>query len=210
MYVAAMQNNEVNRGINAFTLGVKRVNPEAKVYVYWTGVWEDSERERTAARKLIHDKKADVLTYHQNQHYTAEVADEEGVYSIGYNAPAEGLSEKYLTATVWNWDALYYQIVREFIQGKANLVKRRWYSIDSGVVGLSEYSPLVREEVRYTVNGALDELLSGKDVFSGEIYDNNGVLQCGEKETLSDEMLFEHMDWLVEGVEIYYEEKRKE
>ena len=32
-YVAAMDNSEVNRGINAFTLGVQSVNPEATVHV---------------------------------------------------------------------------------------------------------------------------------------------------------------------------------
>jgi len=43
-------------------------------------------------------------------------------------------------------------------------------------------------------------------VFSGEIYDAEGILRCGEKETLSDDVLFENMDWLVEGVVIYNEE----
>jgi len=205
-YVAAMENSEVNRGINAFTLGVKSVNPKAKVFVYWTGSWEDSEKESDAAKKLIYDKSADVLTYHQNQPYTAQTADKEGVYSIGYHAVAEGLSEKYLTAVVWNWDALYYQIIKEYVQGKANTVERRWFSIDSGVVGLSEYSSLVSEEKRYMVNEAMSKILSGKDVFSGEIYDAEGILRCGEKETLSDDVLFENMDWLVEGVVIYNEE----
>ena len=40
-YVAAMANNEVNRGINAFTLGVRCVNPDATVYVSWTNSWND-------------------------------------------------------------------------------------------------------------------------------------------------------------------------
>lgn len=202
-YVASMQNDEVNRGINAFTLGVNRVNPKAKVTVCWTGSWDDSERETDAAEKLISDKGADVLTYHQNRHYTAEIADKAGVYSIGYHAAVEGLSEKHLTAVVWNWDTLYYQIIKEFVQGKANMVERRWFSIDSGVVGLSGYSSLVSEEMRYAVNKAMEEILSGKDVFSGEIYDNGGVSRCKENEALSDEALFENMDWLVEGVEVY-------
>ena len=62
------------------------------------------------------------------------------------------------------------------------------------------------EEKRYLVNEAMSKILSGKDVFSGEIYDAEGILRCGEKETLSDDVLFENMDWLVEGVVIYNEE----
>lgn len=205
-YVAAMPNSEVNRGINAFTLGVKSVNPKATVYVHWTGSWDDEIRETAAAEALISDKSADVLTYHQNQHYTAQTADKAGVYSIGYNEVAEGLSEKYLTAAVWNWDALYYQIIREYVQGQPNAVERRWFAIDSGTVSLSDFSPLVKETALQAVKEAQNRWLKGEDVFSGELYDNNGVLKCNQNETLTDEMLFENMDWLVEGVEICNEE----
>lgn len=205
-YVAAMPNCEVNRGINAFTLGVKSVNPEAVVYVSWTDSWDNGERETAAAEKLIADKSADVVTYHQNQHYTAQTADSAGVYSIGYNEIAEGLSDKYLTASVWNWDSLYFQIIREFVQGQPNSVQRRWFGIDTGVVALSELSPSVSDMTRQEVEKALNRLYSGNDVFSGIIYDNNGNLQCGEGETLSDDTLLINMDWFVEGVEIYNEE----
>ena len=205
-YVAAMPNNEVNRGINAFALGVRSVNPDAVICVSWTNSWDDEEKETSAAENLIKNRSADVVTYHQNQHYTAQTADELNVYSIGYNAEVEGLSDKYLTAAVWNWDALYFQIIREFLQGQPNAVERRWFSIDSGVVALSEFSAQVSEESKQAVEAAQNRLLSGYDVFSGPIYDNNGVLQCSEGEILSDETLLKNMDWFVEGVEIYNEE----
>lgn len=202
-YVAAMPNSEVNRGINAFALGVKSVNEDAVVNVIWTGTWEDAEKEGVAAKTLIEEKKVDVITYHQNQHYVAEIADEAGVYSIGYNAAAQGLSDKYLTAAVWDWNSLYFQIVREFMQGKANSVKRHWFGIDTGVVALAEYSTLVEDEVITAVEKARQEMLAGTHVFSGVIYDNNGVLRCDEQECISDEILLEKLDWFVDGVVIY-------
>ncbi len=205
-YVAAMPNSEVNRGINAFALGVRSVNPEATIYVSWTDSWDDSEKETAATKELINEKNADVITYHQNQHYTAQTADEAGVYSIGYNQVAEGLSDKYLTAAVWNWDSLYYEIIREYVQGQPNTDDRHWFAIDSGVVGLSEMSAQVDEEILKTVEEARNRLCGIYDVFSGTIYDNNGELRCGEGETLSDEILLKHMDWFVEGVEINNEE----
>ena len=52
---------------------------------------------------------------------------------------------------------------------------------------------------------AAEELLDGKEVFSGVIYDTEGNLQCGENELISDERLLEQFDWLVEGVKIYEE-----
>ena len=204
-YVAAMPNSEVNRGINAFTLGVKSVNPEARVYVSWTDSWDDGEREAEAADRLIKELNTDVITYHQNQHYTAETADKAGVYSIGYNEIAEGLSDKYLTAAVWSWDSLYYEIIREFVQGEPNSVERHWFAINSGVVGLSDLSPEVDDETVKAVENARNRLNGMNDVFSGVIYDNKGALRCNEGESLSDETLLTGMDWFVDGVVIYDE-----
>ena len=204
-YVAAMPNSEVNRGINAFTLGVKSVNPDAEVNVIWTNEWEDEEKESDAVDVLINEAGADVVTYHQNQHYVAQKADEAGVYSIGYNAVAQGLSEKYLTAAVWDWNALYYQIIREFLQGKGNAVERHWFSLDTGVVALSEYSDYVEEEIIQKIELSKLEMAEGNQIFSGVIYDNNGTLRCGEGESISDEILLKKMDWFVDGVVIYGE-----
>lgn len=202
-YVAAMPNSEVNRGINAFTLGVKSVNEEAVVKVVWTKAWEEEGTERLAANTLIDQMGADVLTYHQNQHYVAYEADARDVFSIGYNAIAEGLSEKYLTAAIWDWNALYFQIVREYMQGEANSVKRHWFGIDTGVVDLAEYSPQVEDMIIERVEVARQEIYDGKNIFSGVIMDNQGEMRCNEGEAISDDILLERMDWFVNGVEIY-------
>lgn len=198
-YVAAMANDEVNRGINAFTLGVRRVNPDAEVFVEWTDSWDNEEKSLLAADKLINEG-ADLLAYHQNKHYAAYAADKAGVYSIGYNDTAEGLSDKYLTAAVWDWEQLYGDIIRDFLQGRANSKQHHWCGIETGAVGLSEYSPLVTEEIILEIEKAKSEILSGKDVFSGEIYDNTGVLRCREDEFISDSALMSDFDWYVNGV----------
>lgn len=202
-YVASMPNAEVNRGINAFTLGVKSVNPDATVYVMWTGSWENESSEIESTERLISEIGTDVITYHQNQHYVAQTADKAGVYSIGYNEEVNGLSDKYLTAAVWNWKALYYQIVRELMLNETNTVRRHWFGMDTGVVELSEFSSYVAEEVILKVETAKQEFLSGKDVFFGVVYDNTGELRCDVGETISDEILLNQLDWYVDGVVIY-------
>ena len=45
-YVAAFNIPEVVRGINAFTLGVRSVNPDAVVKVKWTNTWYDPTKEK--------------------------------------------------------------------------------------------------------------------------------------------------------------------
>lgn len=204
-YVAAMENNEVNRGINAFTLGVKRVKPDAVVHVIWTNSWDDEEKERSATRTLIQELNTDVVTYHQNQDFVVREADENGVYSIGYHIVSEDMSSKYLTSVVCNWEILYGEIIKQYLQGEANKVENYWVGLEKEAVELTDFSNEVSEDVLVEIEKAITEILEGRDVFSGVIYDNTGVLRCDEGEIIRDETLLEQFDWFVEGVEIYEE-----
>lgn len=202
-YVAAMPNNEVNRGINAFTLGVKRVNPEAQVVVTYTGEWDNKEKEMEAANNLIQEEQVDVITYHQNQPNVVEAAEQAGIYSIAYHETMKESSANNLTTVQCSWELVYEAILREFMVGKSNIQDNYWIGLEAEAVGLSEYSELVSEDIKKEIEAAKNEILAGKDVFSGIIYDTEGSLRCDEKEFISDENLLEHMDWYVEGVRFY-------
>ena len=204
-YVAAMENNEVNRGISAFTLGVRRVNPDAEVVVNWTGAWDDEEKEIQAAFDLIKNENTDVLTYHQNRANVVEAAEAEGVYSIGYHIAPEQRSDKNLTTVSCNWNLVYEEIIRTYLVGKGNIKDNYWIGLEAGAVDLTPYSAEVGETIVQEVEQAKQEILSGRDVFSGKIVDNTGTLRCGEKETISDEVILEQFDWFVEGVRFYEE-----
>ena len=52
-YVAAFPIPEVVRGIDAFTLGARSVNPEAEVRVLWTSTWYSPGIERDTAERLL-------------------------------------------------------------------------------------------------------------------------------------------------------------
>lgn len=204
-YVAAMENNEVNRGINAFTLGVRRVNPDAVVNVIWTGTWDNEEEETRAAKTLIEKVGVDVITYHQNQSYVVNEAERQGVYSIGYHVPLESASSKYLTTVVCNWEVLYREIIKQFLQGKGNTMANFWIGLEKDVIGLDKYSEEITDEIVTEVEAAKEEILQGKEVFSGVIYDNLGNRKCEEDEIIRDEILLEQFDWFVEGVNFYEE-----
>lgn len=204
-YVAAMPNNEVNRGISAFALGVRSVAPEAEVIVTWTGSWDDEEKETEAVKQLVENEAIDTVTYHQNQEYVIRAAEELGILSIGYHEYFEGYSERYLTAAVSDWVQMYRNMIREVQQGKANSELNYWLGMAEGTVALAPYSGLVSEETIRAVEDAKEEILSGWEVFSGVIYDNQGELRCSEKEVISDTMLLENFDWYAEGVRIYEE-----
>lgn len=204
-YVAAMPAIEVNRGINAFTLGVKRVNPDAVVTVAWSDAWDDEAEERKQADHLIKDVGVDVITYHQNQPYVAEEADKLGVYSIGYHQKLANGSDKHLTAVMCDWQLTYEAIIRQYLRGNASQNKIFWVGMDENAVKLADFSDEVTKDIQKEVQKATDEILMGQDVFSGVIYDNQGNLRCKENQVIRDEGLLEQFDWYVEGVEFYEE-----
>src|SRR3989338_6746352 len=62
-YVAGFAIPEVIQGINAFTLGMRSVNPQASVKVVWLGAWFDPPREREAAMTLF-NQGVQVMAFH--------------------------------------------------------------------------------------------------------------------------------------------------
>ena len=78
-----------------------------------------------------------------------------------------------------------------------------WVGIDENAVKLDDFSPDVSEKTREKVTESINKLMSGQDVFSGVIYDTDRNLRCKRNQTISDELLLEHFDWYVEGVEFY-------
>lgn len=204
-YVAAMNNNEVNRGISAFTLGVQRVNPEAVVTVNFTDTWDDEAKEKAAAQQLIQKTGIDVLTYHQNQTYVIDAAEEAGIYSIGYHELNKEFSDRCLTSVQCDWSMVYKELLQRFLRGKANEKENFWIGMEANAVELAEFSELVSMEAQREVEAAMKEILHGKEIFSGIIYDTEGNQQCGENELISDERLLEQFGWFVKGVNFYEE-----
>lgn len=204
-FVASDQRTDAYRGINAFALGVRHVNPEAEVVVAWTEGMMDQEGGIHMAEELIGREGVDVITYHQNQPDVIHVAEQLGVASIGYYEPVAEATERYLTCAMCDWAPLYESLIQEYLRGQANTSAYDWLGLEEGVIILTEYSPLVSEEAKAEVEEATQEILSGRDVFSGTIYDNQGKKRCSDGETMSDDALMYDMDWLVEGVRVYEE-----
>ena len=86
-YVAAQDssNAEVTGGIDAFAIGVESVNPKAKIYVDVTNSWYDEKKEKKASERLL-SMGCDVMTQHCDTSYPQTLAQEKGVYGIGYNS----------------------------------------------------------------------------------------------------------------------------
>ena len=202
-YVAAMPISEVNRGINAFTIGVRSVNPDAQVYVRWTDSWTGDLPAENAAKQLISDHDIDVLTVHTDTIAPLLVAEEHGIAAIGYNVDnREEYPKAYLTAAVWDWEPFYTSKILSCLQGKF-VGDNYWEGLESGMVSLAPVSENGRNGIQNAVVAEQQRILSGHyDVFYGPIYDNEGTLRVAEGECMTDNAMLNEFDWYVEGVVI--------
>ncbi len=198
-YVAAYPIPEVVRGIDAFALGVKSVNPEAKVHVVWTKTWYDPPLEKDAAKSLL-DMGADIITQHQDSPGAQEAAQEAGVYCIGYHSDMAKLAPKsHLTAAIWNWTPLYEKFIAE-VQNGTWKSESLWPGMEMGVVQLAPFAPMVPQDVQDKVNAAADELKKGHDtIFEGPIKDQSGAVKVKAGEKLDDKTLL-GLGWFVDNV----------
>ncbi|WP_169082929.1 BMP family ABC transporter substrate-binding protein [Paenibacillus sp. PL91] len=199
-YVGAFPIPEVIYNINAFTLGVQSVNPDAKVSVVWTNTWYDPTTERQAAVSLL-DKGADVLLAYQDSPATLQAAAERGAMAGGNDSDMTRFApEAYLTNPIWNWGPYYTRTVQAVIDGTW---KSEQYSgsLADGMVDIAPLGPSVPEDVKTMVNDTKTKLINGEiNVFTGPITDASGAVKVEEGKTLSlDDILI--MDWFVKGVE---------
>jgi len=199
-YVAAFPIPEVTRGINAFTIGVRKVNPDAVVKVIWTSTWYNPTQEREAAVALL-DAGADIIAQHQDTTEPQKAAMERGKLSIGYDSDMGSfVGETVLTSPIWNWGAYYTRIVGEAMDGTWKS-EQYWGGLKEGVVELAEMSPLVPADVVANVEAEAGKIISGSwDVFYGPLYDQDGNLLAAEGEEIDAGTLLSQ-SFFVQGVD---------
>jgi len=198
-YVAAFPIPEVVRGINAFTLGVKKSNPAATVKVVWTNTWYDPVKEREAAIALL-DEGCDLLAQHQDTTEPQKAAQERGKLSIGYDSDmGKFVGDTVLVSPMWNWGLYYTDTIGQAMAGTWKS-HSYWGGLKDGVVQLSSFSPKVGADVKALVEAERAKIESGAwDVFWGPVKAQDGSLMVPAGGKMSDgDML--NMGKFVEGV----------
>ncbi|WP_287823200.1 BMP family ABC transporter substrate-binding protein [Clostridium sp.] len=199
-FVGAFSIPEVIRGINAFELGAKSVNPNAVVKVVWTNTWYDPAKEKEAAKALI-SQGVDVVGQHQNTPGVQEAAEDAGVFSIGYNTDMSKYAPKAnLTSDVFNWGVYYTQQIKE-IQAGTWKSSSYWGGIKDGVVDIAPLTANAPQGAKEKVEAAKADIISGKNkIFQGPIKDQKGTVKVQAGSSLTDKDIKE-MNWFVEGVD---------
>jgi len=197
-YVAGFPVPEVVQGINAFTLGMRAVNPKAEVKLVWLNAWFDPPREREAALSLI-GQGADVLTNHSGSPAVPQVAEEKGVLLLAYQSDMSRFAPKAQLASVsHHWGGYYTQVAQAVIKGTWQ-PQPVWGGMKDGLVQLSAVNPALPAEVKAGLAQRQKALLAGKlKPFAAPLIDNSGRSRLATGE-LADPAIAT-MDWLVQGV----------
>jgi basic membrane protein A and related proteins len=205
---------ETVRHTNAFTQGVRHVNPDAVVHVEWLGAWFDPVNEPILTQALI-DGGADVImtmtdTAIPIQTIEAAWDSENPVYSIGYdNADSCDFGpQSCLTSAYWNWGPTMVEIVEAMRAGTWDPHDIVWDQIKSdeqeSIAYLAAMEAAVPVAVQVEVQGYISDLaapgVEGQQLpFTGPLHDNTGTLRLAAGDLFTDEDLLK-MCWLVDGV----------
>jgi simple sugar transport system substrate-binding protein len=201
-YVAGFPIPEVLQGINAFTLGMRLVDPQAQVKVVWLNAWFDPTRERDAAMTLF-NQDADVIAFHTGSGAIMAAAQERGKLAVAYHSDMRKLApDAQIVAVTHQWGAYYTARTRAVLEGrwKSGNV---WGGVKDGMIRVGDFGSRVPKAVQAEV------LARQKDIASGKLHpfharqavlDNEGHEVIAKGQTLSDAQIL-GMNWLVAGVQ---------
>ena len=106
---------EVNRIVNAFIVGAKEVNPDARVLVSFINSWFDPAAAKEAALAQL-DTGADVLF--AERFGVIEAAQERGAYAFGNMSDQNSLApDTVITGPVWHMEPLVRYVIDQVAKG---------------------------------------------------------------------------------------------
>ncbi|MBQ6927674.1 MAG: BMP family ABC transporter substrate-binding protein [Oscillospiraceae bacterium] len=182
--------------INAFALGVRMVNPRARVLLQWSTV-QGADIERLFADYGV------TAVSGQDSLIRDERRDKTGIFLW------QGEQQINVGSSFWDWGTFYRKILESVADGSWNELKSTsdagqtinyWWGLSSGVVDV-RLSEKVPAETARLVRLLRESIMAGTfRPFDGPIYDQKGELRIAEGELLNPHQILV-MDWLVENVD---------
>ena len=199
-YIGSFPIPEVVRGINAFTIALRSVNPKATVKVVWVNTWYDPGKESDAAKALI-DQGADVISQHTDSPAPLQIAQKRGVWAVGQASDQSKFGPKaHLTSIIDVWDQYYIDRAKAALDGSWKSTDT-WGGLDTGLLAMAAYNAALPKDVIAMAEQAEADIRAGKrHPFQGPIKDQAGKVVLPAGKTLGDKELLS-MNWYVEGVQ---------
>ena len=203
-YVAAFPIPELIRHINAYALGLKAVNPDAKVHVKWTYAWYGPDKAKEAAQALIAEG-CDALAFTEDTPAVIEVGQEHSemgkqIYTFSHYSPMQPYGvDSVVSGQLMDWGGIYVKILKSIKDGTWNNKDIWWLAkekaamlggtpdeiINSKFVGdLKKAMVDTKEFGKISAYDLIvkryEQMKQGVDVFDpyeGPISDNKGVVR---------------------------------
>jgi basic membrane protein A len=199
-YVAGFPIPEVLQGINAFTLGMRSVDPKAQVKVVWLNTWFDPAREREAAMTLF-NQDVDVIVFHTASTAVMAAAQERGKMAVAYHSDMRKTApDAQIVAVTHHWGDYYVSRVQAVLDGRWK-TGSFWGGVKQAMVRAGDFGPKVPKAVREEVLARQGDIATGKLLpFAGPITDNEGKQVLAAGKSMTDEQILS-MNFLVSGVQ---------
>ena len=201
-YVAGFPIPEVLQGINAFTLGMRSVNPKATVRVVFLGEWFNPPRERDAAISLM-NQGAEVLAFHTGSNAVMVAAQERGKLAVAYHSDMRKVAPgAQVVAVTHQWGDYYTRRVKAVADGswKSSQV---WGGVREGMIRVDGFGTKVPAAVQAEVLTRQKDMAAGRlVVFAGGkagVKNNEGQTVIAAGQSLDDGAIL-GMNWFVDGV----------
>ena len=203
-YVGAFPIPEVVRHIDAFAMGVKVANPDARVHVRWIYAWEGPDKAREAAEALI-TEGCDALAFTEDTPAVVEVGQEhtekgKQIYTFSHYSPMQPYgADSVVSGQLVDWGIMYVKMLSDLYNGTWTKDDMWWLMAEkASILGGTFKDPvnpkfvpaLKAVSVNTTDLGRLsaydlvmkryEQMKTGTDVFdpfTGPISDNTGKVQ---------------------------------
>ncbi len=189
----------VRTAVNAYALGAKYANPDAKVQVIWADSWYDLDIESNNAKTLI-EKGIRYMAMEASSPAVPQTCEENGAYCIGYNIDMEANAPKaVLTSFTWNWAPIFEDIMKKTADGSIEISAN--YYEGGECAKLADYNDeLVPEEIQQKVDELKAKMASGEvTVYGGELKDVDGNVLVEAGQVMADEKILAQ-DFIVDNV----------
>jgi len=191
---------EVNRALNAFTMGAREVNPDVEVRAVYLNTWFDPAIEQQAAEALA-NAGADVIAHEVGSQVYATVMAQNDGHVIGYtNDWSDFEPEAWASSLIFDW-SVYYSEQIENIMNDEFEPGISYGGLKEGWIDFAPYGPDVTQETLDLIDERTAGILDGTfDMFAGPIMDNQGNVVIAEGETIPFAERSLCCQWLVEGI----------
>lgn len=182
--------------INAFALGARMTNPQARIKLRWSGV------EKDPAGALIREG-----LYVISGHDVTTKEELEETVDFGTFELNEHGSTLPISAPRWNWGSLYERIVRYILNDEWDEIRERagdevslWWGMDSGIIDVELADRLLPGQLQLAKILKKNVIHGGIEIFKTRMVDQNGVVRNdGTLQFAPSDIM--HMDWLLDNVD---------